>query len=341
MTVSVLKRFQVFPLLTCRLTGCWLNQSAWSAVTAAQSVAVIREVCVSAPLKPRWENAAFKKVVGSLCCSRCTSFCLVSGGFCSLHDWSVTRCPWLQDHTCETWHRNDVVRVVCAKTWNCLLVLRLSTDDTAPNTEQLVCMYSDRTTGCYCAHSIQTDEWWDWWQREIVEECLLSLAEARSSTINHQPSTIGDFSRYWWLVHTGILKKNDLHPDECFSTVSEIIFIHINTPAFMWIFFDHFHTLGMCMLVVNRKQIVHSVGNTMNEAGWRWSSWSAKHCKTAVLSLFSIIVLFKSLCLFGNTSNINIHSANKPSQKSKFLPQDVSATFSCARKTKKHRKILF
>lgn len=34
------------------------------------------------------------------------------------------------------------------------------------------------------------------------------------------------------------------------------------------------------------------------------SSWSAKHCKTAILSLFSVIVLLKSFCLFGNISNI-------------------------------------
>lgn len=174
MTVSVLKRFEVFPLLTCHLTGCWLNQSACSAVMAAQSVAVIQEVCVSARLKPRWEYTALK-VVRSLCCSRCTSFCLVSGGFCSLRDWSVTRCPLLQDHTCETWHRNDVVWVETI----CSYCGSARTTQLQILNSLCVCILIE-TTGYYCAHSIQTDEWWDWWQREIVEECLMSLAEARS-----------------------------------------------------------------------------------------------------------------------------------------------------------------
>lgn len=63
---------------------------------------------------------------------------------------------------------------------------------------------------------------------------------------------------------------------------------------------------GHVHAIINRKQIVYSVENTMSKTRLLFteSSWSAKHCKTAILSIFSVIVLLKSFCLFGNISNI-------------------------------------
>lgn len=183
MTVSVLKRFEVFPLLTCHLT-------------LAQPISLFRR-------------------------HGCTKHCCDSGGMCvssskaSVRVYSLKSCQiavlfalhkllscigrlslttWLIGDTVSfitRSHMREVTQEWRGLSWNYLLVLWFSKDDTVTNTEQLVCVYSDRNYWLLL-YPLHTN---GWMMRLMTEGDSRGVSDVTGWSSFMFPSTTGDLKQ--------------------------------------------------------------------------------------------------------------------------------------------------